>query len=93
MFINFIGKSFHNIRYLVTIKGFFCLVVMTLNNVNVSKNMGGKFMRGSIGSGPPPLPLENEKLLNLHRKIIPNMPLTPHRKHIYALQKRRKRKY
>lgn len=23
MFINFIGKSFHNIRYLVTIKGFF----------------------------------------------------------------------
>lgn len=51
MFINFIGKSFNNIRFLVT-KMFFFLVVMTLNTVNVSKDIGREFMRGSSGSGP-----------------------------------------
>lgn len=64
MVINFIGKSFHNIWFLVTIMVFFfCFVVMTLNNVNVSKDMGGELCAylEARGSGPP---LENEKLLN-----------------------------
>lgn len=54
MFINFIGKSFHNIWFLVSkmFLGFFCLVVMALNTVNVSKDMGRELMRGSSGSGP-----------------------------------------
>lgn len=53
MFINFIGKSFYNIRFLVfkMFLVFFCLVVMILNIVNVSKDMGRELMCGFSGFG------------------------------------------